>query len=110
MLLLLALDYQDGVEAMAVRVRLDTAIQFIWNILERERKASKEVYKVHKRLLREQNEYCQLWVYRLIAKCKDFGLDCEQASWVATQRALAKVNDEAYGDQVEPWWKMMDRW
>lgn len=103
-------DYHDGVEPMAVRVKLDTAIQFIGDILERERKASKEVDKVHKRLLREQNEYCQLWVYRLIAKCKDFDLDCEQVSQVATQRALAKVNGEACDDQVEPWWKMMDRW
>ncbi|KAJ4007668.1 hypothetical protein NW752_010336 [Fusarium irregulare] len=103
-------DYQDGVEPMAVRVRLNTAIQFIWDILERERNASKEVDKVHKGLLREQNEYCQLWVYRLIAKCKDFGMDCEQASSVATERALAKVNEEACDSQVEPWWKMMDRW
>jgi len=104
-------DYQDGIEPTAVRVRLDTAIQFIWDLLERERKASKEINQVQKELVREQNEFCQLWVYRLISKVKEFGLDWEEASWIATRRALAKENDEAFDDdQVEPEWKMVDRW
>jgi hypothetical protein len=104
-------DYQDGVEPTAVRVRLDTAIQFIWDLLEREREASKEINQVEKRLVQEQNEYCQLWVYRLICKVKKFGLDWEEASWIAARRAMAKVNNEAFDDdQVEPEWKMVDRW
>ncbi|KAJ4128923.1 hypothetical protein NW768_007447 [Fusarium equiseti] len=104
-------DYQDGIEPTAVRVRLDTAIQFIWDLLERERMASKEINQVQKRLVREQNEFCQMWVYRLISKVKEFGLDSEEASWIATRRALAKVNAEAFDDdQVEPEWKMVDRW
>ncbi|KAH7174865.1 uncharacterized protein B0J16DRAFT_324324 [Fusarium flagelliforme] len=104
-------DYHDGIEATAVRVRLDTAIQFIWDLLERERKASKGINQVQKRLVREQNEFCQLWVYRLISKVKEFGLDWEEASWIATRRAIAKVNDEAFDDdQLEPEWKMVDRW
>ncbi|RFN54351.1 hypothetical protein FIE12Z_1477 [Fusarium flagelliforme] len=104
-------DYQDDIEPTVVRVRLDTAIQFIWDLLEKERKASKEVRQVQKRLVREQNEFCQLWVYRLISKVKEFGLDWEEASWIATRRAMAKINDEAFDDdQVEPEWKMVDRW
>ncbi|RSM08497.1 hypothetical protein CDV31_008134 [Fusarium ambrosium] len=105
------LDYEDGIEPAVVRVRLDTAILFVWELLNKEEASSKEAADEAKRRREEQEAFCEAWVNRVIAHSQEVGTDTNGYSWLAIRRALAKKNSEAFDDdQVNPWWESLRHW
>lgn len=94
-----------------VRVKLAVAIQFIWDLLQREGKCNAEISWVADGLRDEQEKYCQEWVDDVISCCQKDGLDGYDETWQATQRALARRENEAFDiDQITPWDELLDRW
>jgi hypothetical protein len=89
---------------------LDTAIQFIWDLLEVEELASTDVAQVNELLRRKKDQYREAWVEGMVNKSQNSGVDSDRLSWIAFHRALARRHSEAFDDdQVNPTWEMMDR-
>ncbi|UPK97601.1 hypothetical protein LCI18_008536 [Fusarium solani-melongenae] len=104
-------DYEDGIEPAVVRVKLDAAILFVWELLNKEEAAGKEASKEAKRRREELEAFCEAWVNRVVAHSQEVGTDTNGYSWLAIRRALAKKNSEAFDDdQVNPWWESLRHW
>ncbi|KIL86407.1 hypothetical protein FAVG1_10236 [Fusarium avenaceum] len=94
-----------------VRVKLDVAIQFIWDLLQREERCNADISRAADELRDEQDQFCQEWVEDVISCCQKDGLDEYDEPWRATRRALARRENEAFDmDQIIPWDELLDRW
>lgn len=99
-------DYQDEPEPTVVRVKLETALQFIADLLKKE-EATPEI----QRCIQEQDEGCQDFVDRMIYDCREFGIDSHRSYWVAFRRVRARLENEAFGeDRAIPSWECLCRW
>ncbi|CAJ0549868.1 Ff.00g064630.m01.CDS01 [Fusarium sp. VM40] len=88
-------NYYKGLEPSVVRVRLDTAIQFIWDLLQM-----------------EQND-CdyQAWVSNAVTLCQQVGLEGQGDSWLAIRRSLARKENESFDlDQLSPYTESQEKW
>lgn len=104
-------DYEDEPEPTVVRVRLETAVEFISELLSKEEAASEEAAQARERLEQEQETGCQEFIDRMIGHCQKFGIDSHTRSWTAFRRARARLNNEAFEyDQVSPPWEWLSRW
>lgn len=104
-------DYEDGPEPTVVRVRLETALEFVSELLSREEAASKEAAQARESLEQEQETGCQEFIDRMIDHCQEFGIDSHTRSWTAFRRARARLNNEAFEyDQISPPWEWLSRW
>ncbi|KAF5709490.1 hypothetical protein FGLOB1_5890 [Fusarium globosum] len=104
-------DYQDEEEPRVVRVKIDDAIRFIWDLLMTEVSCNKENLDLAENLRQEQDMHCQAWVSKVVEHAQEVGIDTNGYSWQAIQRALARINNEAFDeDQVNPYWEMMIWW
>jgi hypothetical protein len=79
-----------------VRVKLDVAIQFIWDLLQKEERCNADILRVADGLRDEHEQYCQEWVDDVISRCQKDGLDEYNETWQATRRALARMENEAF--------------
>lgn len=99
-------DYQDEPEPTVVRVKLETALQFIADLLKKE-EATPEI----QRCIQEQDEGCQDFVDRMIYDCREFGIDSHRSYWAAFRRVRARLENEAFeDDQAIPSWECLCRW
>ncbi|KIL88407.1 hypothetical protein FAVG1_08487 [Fusarium avenaceum] len=104
-------DYEDGPEPTVVRVRLETALEFISELLSKEEAASEEAAQARERLEQEQETGCQEFIDRMIDHCQKFGIDSHTRSWTTLRRVRARLNNEAFEyDQVSPPWESLSRW
>ncbi|PNP79335.1 hypothetical protein FNYG_07411 [Fusarium nygamai] len=104
-------DYQDEEEPEVVRVKIEDAISFIWDLTTKEMNFNKDNLDLAENLRQEQDMYCQAWVSKVIEHAQEVGIDINGYSWQAIRRALARANNEAFDvDQVDPYWETMIWW
>jgi hypothetical protein len=90
---------------------LDVAIQFIWDLLQKEERCNADILRVADGLRDEHEQYCQEWLDGVISCCQKDGLDEYDETWQATRRALARMENEAFDmDQITPWEELLYRW
>ncbi|CEF76130.1 hypothetical protein FGSG_10665 [Fusarium graminearum PH-1] len=103
--------YEDKLEPTVVRVKLDVAIRFIHDLLNREEESSTDYKYAADRAKQEQEEWCQSWVGKVICHSQEGGMDAGYYSWLAVRRALARMKNEAFDiDQVYPYHELLRRW
>ncbi|KAF5600436.1 hypothetical protein FPANT_2392 [Fusarium pseudoanthophilum] len=98
-------DYAGGPgdEETAVRVSLDVAVRFVWDVLQREKEAFNELAKRDQVLEQEQNNRFQDWLKDVVSHSEEVGMDHNLYMWFACRRALARVNNEGFDQsQVYP--------
>ncbi|EEU34514.1 uncharacterized protein NECHADRAFT_54457 [Fusarium vanettenii 77-13-4] len=104
-------DYHDNVEETVVRVKLDVAVRFVWELLCKEEGALDEVGQLAEGLRQEQDAFCEAWVVRVMGHSHRVGIDNNGYAWLAIRRALARMNNEAFEeDQVYPIWERIRHW
>ncbi|CZS79416.1 unnamed protein product [Fusarium graminearum] len=103
--------YEDKLEPTVVRVKLDVAIRFIHDLLNREEESSTDYKYAADRAKQEEEEWCQSWVGKVIYHSQEVGVDAGCYSWLAVRRALARMKNEAFDiDQVYPYHELLRRW
>ncbi|KAF5643025.1 4-coumarate ligase [Fusarium tjaetaba] len=101
-------DYQDGEESEVVRVKIDDAISFIWDLTTKEMNCNKDNLDLAESLRQEQDMHRKAWVSKVVEHAQEVGIDTNGYSWQAIRRALARANNEAFDeDQVDPYWETM---
>ncbi|KAF5539791.1 hypothetical protein FNAPI_10690 [Fusarium napiforme] len=104
-------DYQDEEEPEVVRVKIDDAISFIWDLTTKEMNCNKDNLDLAESLRQEQDMYCQAWVSKVVKYAQEVGIDTNGYSWQAIRRALSRMNNEVFDeDQVSPYWETMIWW
>lgn len=94
-----------------VRVRLDTAIQFIWDLLQKEQNTSEEECQRAAQMREKQDLDCQAWVSNVITRYQQVGLEGQGDSWLAFRRALARTEKEAFNiDKLSLYTESLDKW
>ncbi|KAF5597626.1 uncharacterized protein FSUBG_8458 [Fusarium subglutinans] len=106
-------DYTGGPEdeETAVRVKLDVAVRFIWDLLQREKESIDELEKRDQVLEEEQDTRFQAWLEDVVSHSEEVGMDHNLFMWFASRRALARANGEALDkEQVYPVWERLRNW
>lgn len=95
----------------AVRVRLDHALEFIEDLIRREKEALPHVRQAAETLDAELDELCEQWIGRVLEHAAEVGFDNNGFAWRAIRRARARLNGEAFDTyQVAPDWKWLRAW
>ncbi|KAI1735849.1 hypothetical protein F4680DRAFT_294604 [Xylaria scruposa] len=93
----------DGIDV--VRVKLDTALEFVLNLIRREREAIPYLELAAEMDDRQHLEACEKWVDIVTAHARKVGIDTNGFTWEAVRRAKAALNGEAFhGYQISPPW------
>lgn len=101
----------DGSGEVAVRVRLDHALEFIEGLIRREEKAVPHIGRAAEALGDEVEELCERWIETVLGEAARVGVDNHGYTWQAIRRAWARLNGEAFEeDQVWPEWEFISRW
>ncbi|KAI1164776.1 hypothetical protein F5B18DRAFT_614443 [Nemania serpens] len=88
-----------------VRVRIDTALEFVLGLIRREREAIPHVGLAAETEDTQHSEACEKWVDSVMAHAGEVGIDMNGFTWKAVRRAKAALNGEAFDeDQVSPLW------
>ncbi|KAH7237742.1 uncharacterized protein BKA55DRAFT_578258 [Fusarium redolens] len=106
-------DYSGGSgdEETVVRVNLNIAVRFIWDLLQKEKESAEELMQRAQKLEEEQDSLFQAWLEEVFAHSNQVGMDNNFHMWLASRRAIARVNGEAFGDtQVYPVWERLRQW
>lgn len=104
-------DYYGASQDRVVRVKLETAIRFVGELLRKEERSLKHLRQEAQRQRDEQEELCEAWVERVMEHSEDIGLEANGYTWLATRRARARLNGEAFDeDQVNPSWEHLNHW
>ncbi|EEU35974.1 uncharacterized protein NECHADRAFT_85289 [Fusarium vanettenii 77-13-4] len=104
-------DYRGDLEETAVRVKLNVAVRFVLKLLGREEAALENLRREAKVLRDEQERCCDAWLNNVMAHSDEVGIDNNRHTWLASRRALARMNNEAFEeDQVYPGWEILRRW
>ncbi|KAH8672170.1 hypothetical protein BGZ61DRAFT_458991 [Ilyonectria robusta] len=104
-------DYHNNGEETVVRVKLDVAVRFVWELLCKEEEALEEVGQFAEGLRQEQDAFCNAWVERVMSHSHQVGIDNNGYTWLAIRRALARMDSEAFEeDQVNPMWEGVRCW
>ncbi|KAF5542095.1 hypothetical protein FNAPI_10079 [Fusarium napiforme] len=106
-------DYSGGSgdEETVVRVSLDVAVRFVWDLLQREKEAFNELAKRDQVLEQEQNNRFKDWLKDMVSHSEEVGMDHNLYMWFACRRALASANNEAFDEsQVYPVWERLRSW
>ncbi|KAH6873449.1 hypothetical protein B0T10DRAFT_588840 [Thelonectria olida] len=104
-------DYTGAPEEDVVRVKVDVAVRFIWDVLYKEQKALGEVGQAAQALIKEQQELCEVWTENVMDHAQMVGFEENGYTWLAARRARARLNGEAFDeDQVKPSWEHLRHW
>ncbi|KAF4458756.1 hypothetical protein FALBO_14499 [Fusarium albosuccineum] len=104
-------DYHGDLEETVVRVKLNVAVRFVLKLLHREEEAIENLGRLAKVLTDEQERCCDAWLNNVMAHSDKVGIDNNKHTWLASRRALARMNNEAFEeDQVYPPWEILIRW
>ncbi|KAI1016120.1 hypothetical protein LB504_009234 [Fusarium proliferatum] len=100
-----------GEEETAVRVSLDVAVRFVWDLLQREKASFDELENKDQGLEEEQDHRFQDWLEDVMSHAEEVGTDHNLFMWFASRRALARANCEAFDEsQVYPVWEPLRSW
>ncbi|KAH7169896.1 hypothetical protein EDB81DRAFT_774053 [Dactylonectria macrodidyma] len=104
-------DYKGAAEDVVVRVKVDVAVRFVWDVLREEQKALENLRQAAQALVEEQEELCRKWVEKVMEHARGVGIEENGYTWVAVRRARARLNGEAFKYcQVHPWWESVKNW
>ncbi|KAF5549049.1 hypothetical protein FMEXI_4391 [Fusarium mexicanum] len=83
-------DYTSGPrdEETAVRVKLDVAVRFVWDLLQMEKEFFDELKKRDQMLEEEQDTRFQAWLEDVVSHSEEAGMDHNLFMWFASRRAL----------------------
>ncbi|KAI1197131.1 hypothetical protein F5X97DRAFT_334244 [Nemania serpens] len=88
-----------------VRVRIDAALEFVLDLICREREAIPYVGLAAETDDRYHSDACEKWVEGVMTHAGEVGIDMNGFTWQAVRRAKAKLNGEAFDqDEVSPLW------
>ncbi|KAI1389938.1 uncharacterized protein F4822DRAFT_442992 [Hypoxylon trugodes] len=88
-----------------VRVNIDIALEFILDLIVREREAIPSVGLAAATEYRQHLEVCEKWVDGVMDHAGRVGIDTNGFTWHAVRRAQAAQNGEAFDYyQIEPTW------
>lgn len=104
-------DYTGAPEEAVVRVKLDVAVRFIYDVLRKEQEALEDVGQAAQALVEEQQQLCDVWVENVMSHAQRVGVEENGYTWIAARRARARMNGEAFDeDQVKPSWEYLTHW
>ncbi|KAJ8130505.1 hypothetical protein O1611_g3126 [Lasiodiplodia mahajangana] len=88
-----------------VRVKIDTAFEFILGLIRGEREAIPHVGLAAEIEDRQHLEVCNKWIDGVMPHAGKVGIDTNGFTWEAIRRAKAALNGEAFDrDQIDPPW------
>ncbi|RBA13187.1 hypothetical protein FPRO05_13614 [Fusarium proliferatum] len=87
-----------GEEETAVRVSLDVAVRFVWDLLQREKAYFDELENKDQVLEEEQDNRFQDWLEDVMSHTEEVGTDHNLFMWFRSRRALARANCEAFDE------------
>ncbi|KAI0894364.1 hypothetical protein F4806DRAFT_498145 [Annulohypoxylon nitens] len=91
-----------------VRVKIDTALEFVFDLIQREREAIPSLGSAADLEDRQHLEACEKWVNGVMEHAGRVGIDKNGFTWEAVRRAKAALNGEAFDrDQTEPPWNYL---
>ncbi|KAI1213778.1 uncharacterized protein F4807DRAFT_456326 [Annulohypoxylon truncatum] len=97
-------DYDDD-GLNVIRVQIDTALEFVFDLIQREREAVPSVGLAAEKENRQHSEVCEKWVDGVMEHAGRVGIDTNGFTWEAVRRAKAALNGEAFDAfQVDPPW------
>ncbi|KAI6083854.1 hypothetical protein F4821DRAFT_271557 [Hypoxylon rubiginosum] len=98
------LDYnEEGINA--VRVKIDTALEFVLDLIRREQDTIPSVGLAAETEDGQHLEACEKWVDGVMEHAGRVGIDTNGFTWEAVRRAKAALNGEAFHeDQILPLW------
>ncbi|QGI98354.1 hypothetical protein CEK26_011423 [Fusarium fujikuroi] len=106
-------DYSGGPkdEETVVRVKLGTAVRFVWELLQKGKESFEELETQAQMWEEEQNSLLETWLEDVMSHCDEIGVDNNDHMWVASRRAIARANGKAFdNDQVYPLWGRLRQW
>ncbi|RMJ06467.1 hypothetical protein CDV36_013948 [Fusarium kuroshium] len=104
-------DYYGACQDTVIRVRLETAIRFVWQLFRKEESCFKRFKEEAQAQRDEQEELCETCIKKVMKHSEEIGLEENGYTWLAIRRAQAKLNGEAFDDdQVNPLWEHLNHW
>ncbi|KAM0260326.1 hypothetical protein ACHAPA_010302 [Fusarium lateritium] len=104
-------DHESHLEETVVRVKLNVALHFVFELLRKEEAALDDIGQLAQDLREEQDAFCQAWVDRVMCHSNEVGIDSNGFTWQAIRRTLARLNNEAFDlEQVYPFQERIRRW
>ncbi|KAI1453632.1 hypothetical protein F4805DRAFT_469919 [Annulohypoxylon moriforme] len=101
-------DCRDDEAINVVRVKIDTALEFVFDLIQREREAIPSLGSAADMEDRQHSEACEKWVDGVMAHAGRVGIDKNGFTWEAVRRAKAALNGEAFdSDQTHPLWNYL---
>lgn len=95
-------------EADVIRVKIDTALEFIFDLIQRERERVPSVGLAAEIEDRQHLEVCERWVDSVMEHAGKVGIDANGFTWEAVRRAKAALNGEAFHkNQIDPQWHFL---
>ncbi|KAI2466541.1 hypothetical protein F4781DRAFT_424008 [Annulohypoxylon bovei var. microspora] len=88
-----------------VRVKTDAALEFVLDLIHRERETIPSVGLAAETEYRQHSEACEKWVDGVMEHAGRVGIDTNGYTWEAVRRAKAAQNGEAFHySQIDPIW------
>ncbi|KAI0013541.1 hypothetical protein F4779DRAFT_625074 [Xylariaceae sp. FL0662B] len=96
-------DDDDGLSV--IRVRIDIALEFVLDLIQRERDTMPSIGLAAEIENKQHLEACEKWVDNVMEHAGRVGIDTNGFTWEAVRRAKAALNGEAFDkDQIDPSW------
>ncbi|KAI0542117.1 hypothetical protein GGR58DRAFT_497473 [Xylaria digitata] len=85
-------EYSEG----AVRVILNSALRFLFDLLCREEDALAHLRAEREEVEDERDRGCERWIDRVLSHAQEVGIDANGFTWQGIRRACARMNGEGF--------------
>ncbi|KAI1323246.1 hypothetical protein F5Y16DRAFT_351484 [Xylariaceae sp. FL0255] len=100
----------DKIEGEAVvRIKIDDALEFVFDLIQREREAIPALGAAADKEDKQHQDVCGRWIDGVLEHAGQVGIDVNGFTWEAIRRAKAAANGEAFDvNQVDPPWNQLE--